>query len=82
MGDILTIILIAIGALALGLFLGRIVLQKANKKTLLEIEEKGKLLIKEAELTAENIKKDKILEAKERYLKIKAEYERKPRSPA
>ncbi|OEK02123.1 ribonuclease Y [Roseivirga sp. 4D4] len=75
MGDILTIILVAIGALALGIFLGRIALQKANKKALLEIEEKSKLLVKEAEITAESIKKDKILEAREKYIKIKADFE-------
>lgn len=75
MGDTLTIVLIAIGALAVGLFLGRIALQKANKKAVSEIEEKSKLLIKEAEITAESIKKDKVLEAREKYLKIKADFE-------
>ena len=36
------------------------------------------MLIKEAELTSENIKKDKILEAKEKFLKLKAEFEEEP----
>ncbi len=75
MGDTLTLILTGVAALAIGVFLGRIVLQKANKKVLSELDEKGKLLIKEAEITAESIKKDKILEAKEKYLKIKADFE-------
>ncbi|WP_420385323.1 ribonuclease Y [Roseivirga sp.] len=75
MGDTLTILLVAIGALAIGFLLGRFLLQKLNKKAALELEEKGKLIIKEAELTAENIKKDKILEAKEKYFKLKADFE-------
>ncbi len=75
MGDTITIILIAIGALAVGVFLGRLWIQKLNQKAIQELEEKGKLIIKEAELTAESLKKDKILEAKERFLKLKADFE-------
>ena len=75
MGETLTLVLVAAGALAIGLYLGRVALEKVNKKVVSEIEEKGKLLIKEAELTAESIKKDKILEAREKYLKLKADFE-------
>jgi ribonuclease Y len=75
MGDTLTILLAAIAALAIGVFIGRILLQKANKKTAQEIEDRGKLIIREAELTAETLKKDRILEAKEKYLKLKSEFE-------
>lgn len=75
MGDTITLIAIAIGALAIGIFIGRILLQKMNTKALQEIEDKGKLIIKEAELTADNLKKDRILEAKEKYLKLKSEFE-------
>ena len=67
--------LTAIGSLAVGFLLGRFVLQKLNTKATLELEERGKQIIKEAELTAENIKKDKILEAKDKYFKLKAEFE-------
>ena len=38
-------------------------------------EEKARLIIREAEIQAENLKKDRILEAKEKYLKIKQEFE-------
>lgn len=75
MGDLLTIVLIAVAALAIGVFLGRIALQKVNKKATEDIEEKAKLLIKEAEITAESIKKDKIHEAKEKYLKLKSDFD-------
>lgn len=75
MGDTITLIAIAFGALAIGVFLGRVLIQKMNKKTVQEIENKGKLIIKEAELTAENLKKDRILEAKEKFLKLKSEFE-------
>ena len=75
MGDSLTIVLVAVAALAAGIFLCRIALQKINKKAAADLEEKAKLLIKEAEITAESIKKDKVLEAKEKYLKIKSDFD-------
>ncbi|GGZ39871.1 ribonuclease Y [Echinicola pacifica] len=61
---------LAIGALVVGLFL-----KKNNLKVELEAQEKAKGLLREAEITAESIKKDKILEAKEKYLKLKADFE-------
>jgi ribonucrease Y len=75
MGDTLTILIAAIGALVVGIFIGRVLLQKANQKAAKELEERGKLIIREAELTAETLKKDRILEAKEKYLKLKSEFE-------
>ena len=59
MGDTLTILLTAIGALVVGFLFGRYLLQKLNRAAAIELEEKGKQIIKEAELKAENIKKDK-----------------------
>jgi ribonuclease Y len=76
MGEtVMLIVLIAIIGLAIGAFLGKFLIQKTNQKKLQELEEKGKLILKEAELNAENIKKDRILEAKEKYLKLKSEFE-------
>jgi ribonuclease Y len=40
-----------------------------------EIEEKSRLLTKEAEILAENLKRDKLLEAKEKILKLKTDFE-------
>jgi len=49
------------------------------KRKLLKNEEdasaKAKLILKEAEIAAENLKKDKILEAKEKLLKMKSDFE-------
>ncbi|MCG8390490.1 MAG: ribonuclease Y [Cytophagales bacterium] len=75
--DSLMIYLVITGVVALGLgvFVGRTLIAKANKAKELELEEKAKLIIKEAEISAENIKKDKILEAKEKFLKLKSEFE-------
>ncbi len=69
------VILIALVALGVGILIGRVLLQKLNNKKEEEIRERSKLIIKEAELTAESIKKDKIVEAKEKFLKLRSEFE-------
>ena len=75
MENILLLIIVGIVALAIGVFIGRKLLKKHYSKLVKEANEKSKLVIKEAEITAENIKKDKILEAKEKFLKLKSEFE-------
>ncbi len=75
MESILTIAITAIVALIAGVVIGRIILQKALKGVEQKAKEDAELLIKEAELKAESIKKDKILEAKEKFLKLKSEFE-------
>lgn len=76
--DLMYTIITGIVTLVVGFFIGKTVAAKGNQeieKKEKEIEEKGKLLLKEAEISAENIKKDKMLEAKEKYLKLKANFE-------
>lgn len=75
MPDLAYTLITSIFALGAGILIGRILLRKVFKKKEEEAREKAKLIIKDAELTAENIKKDRILEAKEKFLKLKAEFE-------
>lgn len=72
--DVLYIVLALVGVGA-GFAIDRVLLARSVKKRLDEAEEQKKLILKEAELTAETIKKDRILEAKEKFLKLKAEFE-------
>jgi ribonuclease Y len=65
----------AIIGLLFGGLIGYLFFRKALKKEQAEARNKAALIIKEAELNAENIKKDKILEAKEKFLKLKSEFE-------
>ena len=55
-----------VGLLA-GVIISRILLQKRNKDQEQKAKEQANLIVKEAEISAENIKKDKILEAKEKF---------------
>ena len=58
-------------SLVVGTLLYKLKLRKRQK----ELDQKAKLILKEAEIAAENLKKDKILEAKEKILKMKSEFE-------
>ncbi|MBL7853330.1 MAG: ribonuclease Y [Cyclobacteriaceae bacterium] len=72
----IAIILIAVAlSILLGLLFGTLFYKRKQKKRKKEDEERSRLIIKEAELQAENIKKDRILEAKEKFLKMKQEFE-------
>ncbi|WP_017732156.1 ribonuclease Y [Nafulsella turpanensis] len=69
------VLLTAIVALAAGIFIGRMLLQKVYKQREEDAKERAALIIKEAEASSESIKKDKMLQAKEKYLKLKADFE-------
>ncbi|MHA8050989.1 ribonuclease Y [Aquirufa sp. ROCK-SH2] len=72
--SIITIIT-SLVALAGGVFAGKIFFSKVNKNLESEAQKKADDIIKNAEITAENIKKDRMLEAKENFLRLKAEFE-------
>ncbi len=71
----ITTLFIALGGLGAGLIIGRILLKKVYASEEEKAKEQAAILLKEAELKDESIKKDKIIEAKEQFLKLKAEYD-------
>src|SRR5687767_4332047 len=73
-----TLIIIVVGlvaAIPIGIMFGSMLSKRKSTKRFEEAEEKTKLILKEAEIAAENLKKDKILEAKEKILKMRSEFE-------
>ena len=75
MPDILILVLIGIAGLVIGIPVGRMLFRKSFADEEAKAREQAQLIVKEAEINAENIKKDKILEAKEKFLKLKSEFE-------
>ncbi|MEQ8425551.1 MAG: ribonuclease Y [Cyclobacteriaceae bacterium] len=57
------------------LFFGNLFYRRKIARKQIDLDEKYKSMVREAELQAENIKKDKIIEAKEKLLKMKQEFE-------
>lgn len=70
---IISIALVA--TVSLSFLIGSLLYKRKIRKNKQQTEEKARLIVKEAELQAENIKKDKIIEAKEKLLKMKQEFE-------
>ncbi len=73
--SIILIVLCSIIAAGIGVFMGRKSLQGAIADKQQEAEAKAADILKTAELQAETIKKDRMLEAKEKYLRLKTEFE-------
>jgi ribonuclease Y len=73
--DTITLLTGALVGLIAGFIAGRFLLKKVFSAEEKKAEEKAEIVIKEAELKAESIKKDKIIEAKEQIFKLKTEFE-------
>jgi len=71
--DVTTILIIA-GALLLGVVLGKFLLGGSGAK-IKEAEAEKERMLKDAKATAEQLKKDKMLEAKEHFLKLKSDFD-------
>jgi len=73
-----TILYIIIGAVTLiiGLVAGRFAFAKNTKKQVEEADAQAHTIIREAELRAETIRKEKELEAKEKFVQLKSEHDR------
>ncbi len=73
-----SILSIIVGAVALiaGIVLGKIIFAKNTKKEIEEAQQQSQGIIREAELRAENIKKEKELEAKEKFVQMKAAHDK------
>ena len=73
--EMIIVIVSVLATIVLSLVIGNLLSKRRSSKIIEETEEKSRLIIKEAEIAAENLKKDKILEAKEKILKMRSEFE-------
>ena len=73
-----TIIYLIIGAAALivGIILGKIIFAKNTEKRIQEAEQEAQKIIADGQTKAENLKKEKLLEAKEKFVQLKADHDR------
>lgn len=73
--DTIALLIGALAGLLAGFVLGRFLLKKVYSSEEKKAKEQADIIIREAELKAESIKKDKIIEAKEQLLNLKTEFE-------
>ncbi|HEY9257537.1 ribonuclease Y [Chitinophaga sp.] len=76
MGVTLITTIAAVVALIIGIVLGKVIFAKNTQHKIDEAENQAKKIIADAQISAENLKKDRLLEAKEKYLQLKSEYEK------
>jgi ribonucrease Y len=72
------IIQVIIGAIALivGIIVGKVIFAKNTRKQVEEAELQAQTILKDAETRAETLKREKQLEAKERFVQLKAEHDK------
>ncbi len=68
--------IIGVVALVTGTILGKVIFAKNTKKQVEQAEQQSKLILKEAELRAENLKKEKELDAKEKFVQMKSAHDK------
>ena len=76
MEPIIIYIIIGAAALILGIILGKLVFAKNTQKQIKEAEQQAQKIIADGQLQSENLKKEKLLEAKEKFVQLKADHER------
>ena len=69
-------IIIAVICLALGVLAGKFIFSKDTRKQVEEANQQSQKILSDAQLSAENLKKEKLLEAKERFVQLKSEHEK------
>jgi ribonucrease Y len=72
---VIVLVVSVIATIGLSLLFGSLLSKKKLQKSEENADAKAKLIVKEAEIAAENLKRDRILEAKEKILKMKSEFE-------
>jgi len=76
MDPLIVSIIIGVVSLAVGLVAGKIVFSANTKKQVTEAEQQAQKMIADAQAAAETLKKEKLLEAKERFVQMKAEHDK------
>ncbi|WP_047245884.1 ribonuclease Y [Maribacter thermophilus] len=74
--DSTMIIIVGIIGLAVGFAIAKFMEKGKASKTIANAKKEAAHIVKEAKIEGENIKKDKILQAKEKFLELKAEHEK------
>src|SRR6267142_78580 len=69
-------IIAGIIALVVGIVAGKLIFAKNTQQKIDDAQSQAKKIVSDAQTTAENLKKEKLLEAKERFVQLKAEHDR------
>jgi ribonuclease Y len=76
MDPIVLLIIVGVVALAVGVLAGKFIFATNTRKKLEEAEIQAQKTLADAQLQSETLKKEKLLEAKERFVQLKAEHDK------
>src|SRR6187402_2697130 len=63
-------------ALVVGIIAGKFIFAKNTQQQVDDAQAQAKKIVADAQITAENLKKEKLLEAKEKFVQLKAEHDK------
>ena len=76
MTETVIVVIVGVVALVLGFILGKVLSKKDVQGKIDEAEHRAKKIVGDAQTAAENLKKEKLLEAKEKFVQLKAEHDK------
>ncbi|WPQ63186.1 ribonuclease Y [Chitinophaga sancti] len=76
MESTLIVAITAVAALIIGILLGKVIFAKNTQIKIQEAEAQAQKIVEDGKVAAENEKKNRILEAKEKFLQLKSEHEK------
>jgi ribonuclease Y len=62
--------------LVAGILAGKVIFAKNTQRQIEDAQQQAKKVVSDAQITAENLKKEKLLEAKEKFVQLKAEHDK------
>src|ERR1022692_1257075 len=68
--------IIPVAALGLGILAGKLIFNKKTRKQIEDANQQSQKILADALLSTETLKKEKILEAKERFVQLKSEHDK------
>ena len=69
-------IIIAVICLVVGILAGKFIFSKNTRKQIEDADQQSQKILSDAQISAETLKKEKLLEAKERFVQLKSEHEK------
>lgn len=76
MDPIITLIIVGVVALIIGVIAGKFIFAKNTQQKIEEAEQQANKIVSDAQARAETIKKERMLEAKEKFVQLKAEHDK------
>ena len=76
MDSTMILVIVGVAALIVGIVVGKLIFAKNTQHKVQEAEQQAQKIVGDAQANAETLKKEKLLEAKEKFVQLKSDYDR------